>query len=91
MLLSESRAYADQGHMTLSSACKLTYLEANIWEHLNILFANIHFSFSSEWFPFGGFELEWSLVAASLEGFSVTSHQKRVRGAPFSFKGIKRV
>ena len=33
--------------------------------------------FRSGWFPFGGFELEWSLVATSLEGLSV----KRVPGA----------
>ena len=34
-------------------------------------------------FPFGGFELEWSLVATSLENFSVTGHGKRAPGAPF--------
>ena len=36
-----------------------------------------------------GFELEWSLMAPSLEGFSLTGHEKRVPGPPF--KGIKRV
>ena len=46
------------------------------------------FVFRSGGFPCRGFELEWSLVATSLEGFSVTSHEKRVPGAPF--KGIKR-
>ena len=36
-----------------------------------------------------GFELEWSLVATSLEGFSVTGHAKGIPEAPF--QGIKRV
>ena len=53
------------------------------------------FVFRSGGFSFWGFELAWSLVATSLEGFSVTSHEnkdtvgpvlkeneKRVRGAP---------
>ena len=53
------------------------------------------FVFRSGRFPFSirGFELEWSLVATSLEGFSVTSREKkgsrgrflrmgRVRGSP---------
>ena len=39
------------------------------------------FVFRSRGFPIGGFELEWSLVATSLGGFSVTSHEKRVPGA----------
>ena len=47
------------------------------------------FVFSSGGFPFRRFELEWSLVATSLEGFSVISHEKRVPGTPL--KGIKRV
>ena len=47
------------------------------------------FVFMSGGFPFQGFELEWSLVATSLEGFSVTSHEEGVPRAPF--KGIKRV
>ena len=47
------------------------------------------FAFRSGGFPLRGFELEWSLVATSLEGFSVTSHERRVPGA--LFKGIKRV
>ena len=36
--------------------------------------------------PLWGFELEWSLVATSLEGFSVASRKK---GAPV--KGMKRI
>ena len=40
-------------------------------------------------FPFRRFELEWSLVATSLEGFSVASHKERVPRAPFT--GTKRV
>ena len=44
------------------------------------------FVFRSREFPFGGFELEWSLVATSLEGVFT---KNRVPGAPF--KGIKRV
>ena len=47
------------------------------------------FVFRSGGFPFQGFELEWSLVATSLKGFSVTGHEKGVPGAPF--KGINRV
>ena len=47
------------------------------------------FVFRSGGFLFRGFVLEWSLVAPSLEGFSVTSHEKGVPRAPF--KGIKRV
>ena len=34
------------------------------------------FVFRSGGFPFRGFKLEWSLVATSLEGFSVTGHEK---------------
>ena len=58
-------------------------------EALNLHFANVHFVFRSGVFPFWGFELEGSLVATSLEGFSVTSHKnlKRVPRAPF--QGIK--
>ena len=55
----------------------------------NVHVANVHFCFRFGGFPFRGFELECSLVATSLEGFSVTSHEKRVPGA--IFKGIKRV
>ena len=44
--------------------------------------------FRSGGFPFAGFELEWSLVATSLEGFSRKT-KNRVPGDPF--KGIKRV
>ena len=47
------------------------------------------FVFRSGGFPFRGFELEWSLVATSLEGLSVTSHEKKGTRAPF--KGIQRV
>ena len=47
------------------------------------------FVFRSGEFPFPGFKLEWSLVATSMEGVSVTSHEGRVPGAPF--KEIKRV
>ena len=34
-------------------------------------------------FPFRGFELEWSFVATSLEGLSVTGHEKKGTGGPF--------
>ena len=47
------------------------------------------FVFRSGWFSLRGFELEWSLVATFLEGFSVTSHETTVPGA--RFKGLKRV
>ena len=43
--------------------------------------------FRSEGFPFG--EFEWSLVASSLEGFSVSSHETGVPSALFT--GIERV
>ena len=36
-----------------------------------------------------GFELEWSFVATSLEGFSVTSHENIVPRV--TFKGVKKV
>ena len=45
------------------------------------------FVFRSGGFPSQGFELEWSLVATSLEGFSVTGHEKRVPRAPFKPSG----
>ena len=45
--------------------------------------------FRSGGFPFRGFDLEWSLVAPSLEGVSVTNYEKGVPGA--RFKEIKRV
>ena len=38
-------------------------------------------------FPLGGFELKWSLVATSLEGFSVTSHEKGYQRPPLSIYG----
>ena len=41
------------------------------------------FVFRSGGFPFQGFELEWSLVASSLEGFSVTGHEKKGTRGPF--------
>ena len=41
------------------------------------------FVFRSGGFPFRGFELEWSLVATSLEGFSATSHEKKGTKGPF--------
>ena len=47
------------------------------------------FVFRSGGFPFRGFELEWSLVATSLEGFSVTSNEKGYQWGPF--KALKRV
>ena len=47
------------------------------------------FVFRSGEFPFRGFEVKWSLVATSLEGFSVNCHEKRVPKAPL--KGIERV
>ena len=52
-------------------------------------FANVHFYFWVSRVPLSGFELEWCLVAASLEGFPRTGHEKKVPRAPF--KGIKRV
>ena len=54
------------------------------WEALKVHFAKVHFLLLGS----GGSRLaEWSLVAAFLEGFSVTSHERRLPGAPV--KGIK--
>ena len=39
--------------------------------------------FRSRGFHFWGFKLELSLVATSLEGFSVTSHEKKGARGPF--------
>ena len=47
------------------------------------------FVFRSGGFPFRGFKLEWSLVATSLEGVSVTSHTEKGTRGPF--KRMKRV
>ena len=48
------------------------------WEALNGHFANNHFCFlGTGGVPFGGFALKWSLLATSLEGFSVTSHENK--------------
>ena len=50
------------------------------WEASNVHFAKVHFVFRSGGLPFREFEVEWSLVATSLEGFSVTSHEKGYQG-----------
>ena len=47
----------------------------------NVPFAHVLSTFV---FRSGGFELKRSLVATFLEGFSVTSHERRVPGSPFS-------
>ena len=49
-------------------------------ETLNVHFANVHFSFRSGGFPPQRFELEWSLLVTSLEGFAVTSHRTGYQG-----------
>ena len=64
-------------------------LNSKNWEALDVHFANVHFISRSWGFPFGGFELERSLVATSLEGFSVTGHEKKYQG--HLFEGITRV
>ena len=56
-------------------------------EALDVHFANVHFIFGGRFF-FGGLELEWSLVATSLEGFSVTGHDSQVVMSNVVFSGF---
>ena len=57
-------------HINIIQDCPRRRLAKCSWEALNVHFANVHFYFVGRGgSSFGGFELEWSLVATSLEGF----------------------
>ena len=89
-LRSPSRRFLEAGHCKDTPASSKSLLITHqIGKPLTSTLLTSTFVFRSGGFPFRGFDLEWSLVAPSLEGFSVTNHEKGIPGAPF--KGIKRV
>ena len=66
-----------------SRFCVFFVFYGHNWEALNVHLKSLltsTFVFRSGGFLFQRFELEWSLVATSLERFSVTSHEKGYQG-----------
>ena len=73
----------------IDSTNKIRGKEGQVGKPLTSTLLTSIFVFRSGSSPFGGFKLAGSLVATSLEGFSVTSQERKGTKGPFcrSFKG----